>query len=195
MRRSPIAFLLAGIMSLAAGPAQLAAQQHAHDAMAAHHGASSSDVADAGRLGGQAAFATIAEVVRLLEADSTTDWTRVSIERLRAHLADMDAVTLRAAVTREDVDGGARFVVRGDPSVRAAARRMASAHAAMLRAERGWETSIDETGAAVRISATAGGAADVQRIRALGLVGLLATGEHHASHHVAIARGDGVAHD
>ena len=45
---------------------------------------------------GQAAFATISEVVRLLKADSATDWSKVDIEALRRHLIDMDAVTMRS---------------------------------------------------------------------------------------------------
>ena len=196
MRRVPKAIVIAGIMCLAAVPAQLVAQDHGHDAMA-HHGAATTTAADAGRLGGQAAFATIAEVVRILESDPATDWARVDVERLRAHLADMDAVTLRTVVTREDIDRGARFVVRGDAAVRAAARRMATAHAAMLRSERAWETSIADSGDALHVSVTAGRPGregDAQRIRALGFVGLLATGEHHALHHVAIARGDATHH-
>jgi hypothetical protein len=67
----------------------------------------------------------------------------------------------------------------------------------MLRSERAWETTIDEVGDALRVSVTAGRPgreADVPRIRALGFVGLLATGEHHAAHHVAIARGDATHH-
>src|SRR5438552_18068577 len=35
---------------------------------------------------GQAAYAAIGEVVRLLEADPRTDWSRVNVEALRQHL-------------------------------------------------------------------------------------------------------------
>src|SRR5690349_19552961 len=37
---------------------------------------------------GQAAFATISEIVRMLKADPKTDWSRVNIEALRQHLID-----------------------------------------------------------------------------------------------------------
>ena len=183
----------AGIMLLLAAPAQLAAQDHAHAGM---HGQQATGAAspDAARLGGQAAFATIAEVIRLLEADSTTDWSTVDLERLRAHLADMDAVTLRAQVAREDVPNGARFTVRGDATTLAAARRMATAHAPMLRGERGWEMRVSDAGAPLVVTVTGPDSAAATRIRALGLVGLLGTGEHHALHHVAIARGQLAAH-
>ena len=183
----------AGIMLLLAAPAQLAAQDHAHAGM---HGQqpTGATAPDASRLGGQAAFATIAEVIRQLEADSTTDWTRVDLERLRAHLVDMDAVTLRSSIAREDVPGGARFTVRGDERVVAATRRMATAHAPMLRAERGWEMRVADAGTPLVVTVTGADSAATARIRALGLVGLLATGDHHAMHHVAIARGELGAH-
>ena len=47
---------------------------------------------------GQDAFGAIAEVVRTLEADPGTDWSKVDLERLRQHLIDMNEVVLRAAV-------------------------------------------------------------------------------------------------
>src|SRR5512146_836108 len=49
---------------------------------------------------GQAAFGAISEIVRMLEADSTTDWSRVNIEALRQHLIDMDDVIMHAAVVQ-----------------------------------------------------------------------------------------------
>ena len=36
---------------------------------------------------GQAGFAAIQEIVAILEADTTTDWTKVDVEALRQHLA------------------------------------------------------------------------------------------------------------
>lgn len=190
--------LAAIIMALAVSPAQLAAQSHAHDAS---HGQATAVTPDAARLGGQAAFATIAEVVRLLDADRSTDWAKVDLERLRAHLADMDRVTLRAIVARDDIDGGARFTVRGDTGTVAAAARLARAHAPALLAEQGYRAAVETSGDGVLVTVTVASARDpraVSRIRALGFVGLLATGDHHAAHHVAMARGDGTsehAHD
>ena len=45
---------------------------------------------------GQDAFGAIAEVVRLLDADPETDWSKVDLERLRQHLIDMNEVVLRS---------------------------------------------------------------------------------------------------
>ena len=49
---------------------------------------------------GQEAFGTIQEIVRMLEADPSTDWAKVNIAALREHLIDMNEVTLRAARQR-----------------------------------------------------------------------------------------------
>ena len=48
---------------------------------------------------GQEAFGTIQEIVRTLEADPKTDWSKVDIAALREHLIDMDEVTMRAIAT------------------------------------------------------------------------------------------------
>lgn len=47
---------------------------------------------------GQGAFAAIAEIVALLSADTSTDWSRVDITALREHLVDMNQLTLNADV-------------------------------------------------------------------------------------------------
>src|SRR4051812_32534782 len=62
---------------------------------------------------GQQAFGAIAEVVRLLDADPTTDWSTVDLERLRRHLVDMDEVVMRALVTQTAVPGGLAMDVTG----------------------------------------------------------------------------------
>jgi len=79
---------------------------------------------------GQDAFAAVQEVVRLLEADPATDWSTVNIDALRAHLVDMNLVTLQAVVSTEHVEGGARYTVTGAGEVLGAIQRMVPAHAA-----------------------------------------------------------------
>ena len=44
---------------------------------------------------GQDAFGAIQEVVRMLDADPKTDWSKVDLEALRQHLIDMNEVTLQ----------------------------------------------------------------------------------------------------
>jgi hypothetical protein len=60
---------------------------------------------------GQDAFAAIQEVVRILEADPQTDWSKVNIEVLRQHLIDMNSVSLAAKSSSEPINGGVRLIV------------------------------------------------------------------------------------
>ena len=141
---------------------------------------------------GQAAFATISEVVRLLKADSTTDWSKVNIEALRQHLIDMDAVTMRAAVRQHNVDGGMEADVTGTGSTAAAIKRMLSMHAMMLDQSAEYRATATEIPGGMRFRVTAKDSSDarmVAQIRGLGFAGLLTEGDHHARHHMAIARG------
>jgi hypothetical protein len=140
---------------------------------------------------GQGAFAAIAEIVRLLEADRTTDWSKVDLEALRQHLIDMDDLTLRSVVRTEAVPGGATFTVTGTGRVRDAIRRMAREHG-MMMAGNGltWETA--EIAEGVRVTVRASSPTDaraVARIRGLGFIGLMTVGEHHTMHHLGVARG------
>ena len=81
---------------------------------------------------GQSAFAAIQEIVGLLDADPKTDWSKVNVDALRAHLVDMDAVTLHATVVTESVDGGLKFAVSGDEKVKSSITRMVLAHAKVM---------------------------------------------------------------
>ncbi|NUQ11711.1 MAG: hypothetical protein HUU26_05180 [Gemmatimonadaceae bacterium] len=140
---------------------------------------------------GQAAFGAIAEIVGLLVADSTTDWTRVDIEALRQHLIDMEEVTMHAVVRQEAVTNGARFTVSGQGRTIAAIQRMARAHATTLTPADSLRMSVETSaaGAIVTVVATAPSPRMTARIRGLGFIGLLTLGDHHGPHHLAIARG------
>ncbi len=141
---------------------------------------------------GQEAFATIAEIVRLLDADSTTDWSKVDIEALREHLRDMDDVTMRADIRATPVPGGATFDVQGTGRVREAIRRMALSHGATIAPSDGftWTATSTATGARVTIRALKATDRHMEaRIRALGFVGVLTLGDHHTAHHLGIANG------
>lgn len=172
----------------------LVAQDTGHDPL--HHSSPTAAPAVSG-LGGQAAFTTLAEVVKLLLADSTTDWSRVDLERLRQHLIDMDEVTLRAQVTQTPVPGGLRMDVRGAGRTRDAIRSMVRNHAEMMQSEASMRAVTAESAEGMVITVTAVDAGDArleQRIRALGFIGWLTLQDHHAAHHVALARGTMSAH-
>ncbi len=136
---------------------------------------------------GQSAFAAIGEIVALLQADPDTDWNRVDIAALRAHLVDMDALTLRATVVVGEIAAGGTFSVTStDPDVTAAIRRMVPAHG---------QTMSEVDAMVVRSVEIAGGARmtvtgpDTAMIRGLGFFGVMALGMHHQAHHMALARG------
>ena len=78
---------------------------------------------------GQSAFAAIAEIVELLEADPNTDWSKVDIESLRQHLIAMNNVTLLANVKVSDRGNAVEFQVTGAGLVTDSIRRMVMAHA------------------------------------------------------------------
>lgn len=137
---------------------------------------------------GQSAFATLAEVVRVLKADPGTDWSTVNINALREHLQDMDAVTLDSATVTETVDGGLRFNVTGDGRVTASITRMVVGHAAVMDGVDGWGYSAEviDGGAALTVSVPP---EDLAQLKGLGFYGLLASGGHHQPHHWLMATG------
>src|SRR6478672_3204935 len=146
---------------------------------------------------GQAAYATMAAIVAMLEADSTTDWTKVNIEALRQHLIVMNDVTLGARSRQTDVPGGARMDVTGDGRVAESIRAMLHPHAKMLNALGPYSATVDDVPGGVRLTVTASDPRDqktVAKIRGLGFSGLLTLGAHHAQHHLALARGQSMMH-
>jgi hypothetical protein len=146
---------------------------------------------------GQAAFATISEIVRMLKADPNTDWSRVNIEALRQHLIDMDDVTMHAVVSQRNVAGGIAVSVTGGGRTAAAVRRMAMNHSRMVDEGAEYRAVAREIPNGAQITFTAKDPSDarmVAQIRGLGFAGLMTEGNHHAPHHLAIARGDAMPH-
>ncbi|MEL6889583.1 MAG: hypothetical protein AAFO86_12870 [Pseudomonadota bacterium] len=141
---------------------------------------------------GQGAFAALSEIVRVLEADPDTDWTRVDLTGLRAHLVDMDRLVTDAIVTETQVPGGLLVEATGDPQAVAALRRMVPAHAAQLARDDRWTVAAVETEAGVALRVTSDDPLVTARIRGLGFFGLMASQDHHRAHHLAMARGQSV---
>jgi hypothetical protein len=143
---------------------------------------------------GNAAFGTISEIVRMLDADPKTDWSKVNIEALRHHLIDMDLVLMTSTVNQRNVAGGVELDVTGTGPTVAAVRRMAVNHTRMLDGTQ-YRASASEIagGAQLRITAkTSSDNAAVARIRGLGFAGLFTEGDHHAMHHLMLAKGQAV---
>ena len=146
---------------------------------------------------GQQAFAALAEIVRLLDADPGTDWSTVDLERLRRHLIDMDEVVMRATVTQAPVPGGLAMDVTGTGRTEQAILAMVVPHARELDRLPAYTARAEPITGGVRLTVTARRADDaraVARLRGLGFAGLLTEGRHHAPHHLAMARGTHHAH-
>src|ERR1700756_4787445 len=90
----------------AQSPPAAPSPMHEHGSMPAHGGDAHAQNMQMMRgmggggptMSGQDAFGAIAEIVRVLDADPATDWTKVDLERLRQHLIDMNEVVLRSTV-------------------------------------------------------------------------------------------------
>lgn len=139
---------------------------------------------------GSDAFAAIAEIVAILSADPATDWARVDIEALRRHLVDMDAVMGGASVEATTLPRGLRMRVSLTGPAGGAASRMVPAHGPVLAAETDWSSTVASLGDHLIWTVEGPTRADGARIRALGFAGLMAVGDHHRAHHLALARGE-----
>jgi hypothetical protein len=161
------------------------------------HSSHATGATSAANPAGQDAYAAIAAIVATLEADSTTDWSKVNIEALRQHLIVMNEVTLQARSTQSSVPGGARMDITGDGHVAESIRAMWRAHATTLAGVGLYRASVDDIPGGARVTVTAADPRDqktVTKIRALGSSGLLTLGNHHAAHHLALARGEAMMH-
>jgi len=139
---------------------------------------------------GQGAFAALSEVVRVLETDPTTDWAKVDLGGLRAHLVDMDRLISDTVVTETQVSGGISAVATGDADTLATLRRMVPAHAAQLSNDDRWTVTTSETETGIELRVTSDVRVVIERIRGLGFFGLMASQDHHREHHMMMARGE-----
>lgn len=156
-----------------------------------HHGTMTASQAGATpTMPGQDAFGAIQEILRILEADPGTDWSKVNMDALREHLIDMNEVTLHAEATSTAIDGGVRFDVTGDGRTLAAIQRMVPAQAREIDGVNAWAAEAELISRGVVLTVTSTDPTQVVKIRALGFIGIIAQGAHHQRHHLAIARGE-----
>lgn len=140
-------------------------------------------------LPGQDAFGAIQEIVGILEADPKTDWSKVDLEALRQHLIDMNEVTLRAEAAPKQIDGGLQIAVTGSGRTLVAIQRMVPEWAEMAKGLNGWAVKVSALPNGELMTVTATNPKEVQHIRGLGFIGLLASGNWHQMHHLMMARG------
>ncbi|MGD8428359.1 MAG: hypothetical protein PVH63_12075 [Balneolaceae bacterium] len=136
-------------------------------------------------------FGTIQEVVQKLEADPNTDWSRVNLEALRQHLLDMKAFTEDVAVlSKRPVANGVEIQVRPETERAVEAlKKLFSMHPAMIKEEKGWDMEVNHERNKWIITCTTQNKAEIDKMRALGYIGLLTEGAHHQLHHWMIATG------
>jgi hypothetical protein len=140
---------------------------------------------------GQDAFGAIQEIVRNLEADPKTDWSKINLEALRQHLIDMNDVTLKADAAAKPIDGGVEIAVTGTERTIEAIQRMITAHAHEINQTHlnGWNAKTAPLPNGVLLTVTSSDPQQVQHIRSLGFIGLLVSGSHHRQHYLAMAKG------
>lgn len=143
-------------------------------------------------LPGQDAFGAIQEIVRILDADPHTDWSKVDLEALRQHLIDMNEVTLRAAAAPKQIPGGLRIAVTGNGRTIGAIQRMVADQAKEIEHTHlnGWSAGAQKLSDGVILAVTAKTPSEIAHIRGLGFIGIMASGSHHQLHHLAMARGE-----
>jgi hypothetical protein len=165
------------------------AGMHEHEGMGtpAMHGAG--PARGAPTQSGQAPFGAIQEVVRMLLKDPRTDWSKVNIDTLRQHLIDMDELTLHADANKEPIENGLRILVTGSGRALEAIQRMVPMHAQDINGLYGWAVQAKAVPDGDELTVTGNSAADTQKIRALGFMGVMVLGTHQM-HHLAIAKGE-----
>ena len=141
-------------------------------------------------LPGQDAFGAIQEVVRILDADPKTDWSKVDLEALRQHLIDMNEVTLKADAAPKQIDGGLEIAITGTGRTLVAIQRMIPAYAQNVNGLNGWTAKAASLPDGELLTVTATDSKEIQHIRGLGFIGLLVSGSMHQPHHLAMAKGE-----
>jgi len=136
-------------------------------------------------------FAVIQEAIALLEVNPDTDWSVVNIEALRSHLVEMQDMTLNVTVEQQPINLGFMAVIT--PTTDRALESMIqvlSAHPSQMKIETGWDMTVTNNNGAFTISVTTDQLLDVDKIRGLGYIGIMAYGNHHQPHHWAMASGE-----
>jgi hypothetical protein len=138
---------------------------------------------------GQGAFATIAEIVSILNKDPSTDWSKVNINALQTHLVDMHEVTLNSLVSTALTADSVVFTVKGAGRTIIAIQNMVTAHANVLSKTTAWEATVEAIDRGVILTMTSSQSGELEKLKALGFYGVMATGAHHQAHHLLMAKG------
>jgi GH25 family lysozyme M1 (1,4-beta-N-acetylmuramidase) len=140
---------------------------------------------------GNDAFGTIQEVIKNLNDDPQTDWSKVNIEALRVHLVDMQDMTMNIeVVAQKNISNGVEVTIKPTTSrANEALTRVLKAHPAQMKKEIDWDMKVKTEGQKFIIITTTSKKNEVDKIRGLGYIGLMAYGTHHQPHHWMMATG------
>lgn len=141
---------------------------------------------------GNDAFWTIQEAIQKLDANPHTDWSKVNLEALRQHLVDMQNFTLHVEVlSQTPITQGMKAVVRPTTArSEMSLERVFAAHPAQLKQETGWDMYVIKQGDVFVLTVTTSNSAEVDRLRGLGYIGVMALGAHHQVHHWGMVQGE-----
>lgn len=187
MKKWMLTLCVCGAAVVNAAHAQTAGMTHAQNATMGHQMEMSHPMAPVSEPG-QGAFAAIGEIVATLAADPKTDWSKVNIDALRAHLVDMNRVTIDAVASSQPIAGGLRFTVQGQGEVVGSIQRMVLAHAMIMNGVNDWHLKAQTTANGATLDITVP-SADEAKLKGLGFFGVMAMGMHHQAHHWAMATG------
>ena len=102
----------------------------------------------------------------------------------------MNEVTLKADAEPKQIDGGLEIVVTGSGRTLVAIQRMVPAWVQMANCQNGWTAKTFELPNGELLTVTATNPNEVQHIRGLGFIGLLASGSWHQPHHLGWRKGE-----
>jgi len=168
----------------------LAAEKHSNHTPNMNHHSVPNNTAQPHE-GGQATFSALIEIVGLLEQDPNTDWDKVDIDGLRAHLLDMHHLILFTKANTSILgDTQIQFDITGTKESIPAIHRMAPAHSRFIEQSRSWQidAALHDNGATLKI--TVDSENTLQRLNALGFYGFMSLDSHHQAHHYQMAIGN-----
>jgi hypothetical protein len=141
---------------------------------------------------GNDAFWAIQEAIQKLTADPHTDWSKVNLEALRQHFVDMHNFTMHVEVLSQTPTAqGMEVVVRpGTKDAEVSLDRVFAAHPAQLKRETGWDMQVSKQGDVFVLNVTTQNPAEIERLRGLGYIGVMALGTHHQVHHWGMVQGE-----
>lgn len=138
---------------------------------------------------GNDVFSTIQEVIKQLENNPDTDWSKVNIEALRQHLLDMNDMALNVEViNQKPLENGLTVTLQTQtPRAEKTMAKVFKVHPMHLKRETGWDMQVVQNNQQFIVTTTTKDLTQVKKIIALSYIGLMAYGNHHQPHHWGIS--------